>query len=128
MSSRSPVRAPIVLAVLVGAGCASPTSPDVVVEPIQVDRVDVRILESSPPQAWAHVEGTLGDGCASFHSLHQERAGATVVVTILRQRPREAICTMIAKPYETDIRLEGLYPPGTYVLRVNGLEKTFRTE
>ena len=118
----------IVLAALAAAGCASPTSPDVVVEPIQVERLDVRILESWPPQAWAHVEGVLGDGCASFHSLHQQRSGDAVVVTILRQRPRDAICTMIARLYETDIRLEGVYPPGTYLLRVNGLEKTFSTE
>ena len=109
-------------------GCgASPTAPDVVTEPIQIDRVDVLILESSPPQVTARVEGVLGDGCATLHSVAQQRSGNTVTVTILRERPRDAICTQIAKLYDDVIRLEGQFPPGDYLLRVNSVEKTFST-
>lgn len=116
------------LAALLLAACALPSDPDVVVEPIQVDSVDVRVMESSPPQATAHVRGVLGDGCASFHSLEQQRSGSTVTVTILRERPRDAICTQIAKLYEEDIRLDGSFPPGEYAVRVNGVEQPFTTE
>jgi hypothetical protein len=35
---------------------------------------------------------------------------------------------MIAKLYQADIRLEGQYPPGQYTVKVNGVERAFRTE
>lgn len=122
------VLAPFPLAVVLLAACSLPADPDVVVEPIQVDSVDVRVMESSPPQASAHVRGVLGDGCSSFHSQEQQRSGNTITVTILRERPRDAVCTQIAKLYDADIPLEGTFPPGEYVLRVNGVEKVFTTE
>jgi inhibitor of cysteine peptidase len=108
---------------------STPTSADdLVVEPIQVEEVDVLILESFPPQAVAHVRGILGDGCSEFHSLEQERSGNTVTVTILRERPRDAICIQIGKLYEERIPLEGQYPAGQYVLHVNDVVTRFRTE
>jgi len=128
MSSRFLPVVAIGLAASLGAACSNPASPDVVVEPIQIDRVDVRIMESSPPQATAHVEGIVGDGCASLHSLQQSRSGNTVTVTILRRRPAAAVCTQIAILYNADIPLPGQYPPGKYVLRVNDVERTFTTE
>ncbi|HEX9725060.1 MAG TPA: hypothetical protein VGC53_12340 [Vicinamibacteria bacterium] len=116
-------------AVLACAYQSNPTgADDLLVEPIQVESVDVLILESFPPQAVAHVRGILGDGCSEFHSLRQERSGNIVTVTILRQRPRNAICTQIGKLYEENIPLEGWYPPGRYVLRVNEVVKRFTTE
>jgi hypothetical protein len=108
-------------------GCGTPATPDVVTEPIQIDRVDVAILESSPPQVTAQVQGVIGDGCSSVHSVTQQRTANVVTVTILRERPRDAICTQIAKLYDEAIRLEGTFPPGDYVLRVNSVEKPFRT-
>ena len=51
-----------------------------------------------------------------------------MTVSIRNTRPREAICTMIARLYKADIPLEGQYPAGQYVVRVNGVEKAFRTE
>jgi inhibitor of cysteine peptidase len=108
---------------------STPTSADdLLVEPIQVEDVDVLILESFPPQAVAHVRGVLGDGCSEFHSLEQVRSGSTITVTILRERPRDAICIQIAKLYEDRIPLEGQYPPGQYVLHVNDVVTRFRTE
>lgn len=111
-----------------GAGCSSPASPDLVVEPIHIDRVDVVIMQSFPAQAAAHVTGVVGDGCASLHSMRQVRSGKTVTVTILRQRPRVAVCTQIAVLYDESIHLDGQYPPGTYTLRVNDVERNFTIE
>ena len=120
------------LGAVLATACSSRTNPtgadDLLVEPIQVESVDVRVLESFPPQAVAHVRGVLGDGCSEFHSLRQDRSGNTVTVTILRQRPRDAICIQIAKVYEENVRLEGDYPPGRYVLQINGIVTRFRTE
>jgi hypothetical protein len=75
----------------------------------------------------AHVEGVLGDGCSTFHSLSRKRAKSTVTLTILRQRPRSAMCTQIARLYAEDISLQGAYPAGRYLLVVNGVERSFST-
>ncbi len=128
MSSRHLVVLAIGLAAFLGASCSNPASPDIVVQPIQIDRVDVLILKSFPPQAAAHVTGVVGDGCSSLHSVRQVRSGNTVTLTILRQRPRVAVCTQIALLYDESIRLDGQYPPGTYILRVNDVERTFTIE
>jgi hypothetical protein len=117
--------APLVLA---GCGQSTPAAGDLVIQPIQVDSVDVLVQESSPPQASAHVRGVIGDGCSSLHSVGQERSETTVVLTILRRRPADAICTQIAKLYDETIRLEGTFPPGHYALLVNGLETSFTTQ
>lgn len=123
------------LTLLAGASCSesNPTgagdpSDELVIEPIHIERVDVLILESFPPQATAHVRGVVGDGCSELHSVQQERSGGAVTMTILRQRPREAVCIQIAKLYDEHIRLEGNYPPGEYVLSVNDFVTTFTTQ
>ena len=116
------------LCAVAALACSTPTSPDLIVDPIQIESVEVHITAGSPPQAEAHVEGILGDGCSEFHSQAQTRSGNTVTITLLRERPRDAICTQIAKLYVADIPLEGQYPPGRYELRVNDVEKTFTTE
>jgi len=129
MSTR---RASALLAMLglssVVAACSGSTCPDVVVAPIQITRVDVRIMESFPPQVLAHVEGVLGDACTELSSVTQSRLGRRVIIAILRERPRDAICAQVVKLYEEDVPLEGVYPAGEYVLRVNDYETTFTTE
>ncbi len=113
---------------LAAPACSNPADPDLLVEPIEIESVEVLVLESSPPQAQAHVRGFIGDGCSELKSVEQQRTGNSVTVTILRQRERAAICTQIAKLYDAVLRLEGSYPPGRYVLRVNGIETFFTTQ
>jgi hypothetical protein len=115
---------PAALSLLVGCA-ATPSGPELLIEPIQVDSVEVLILESFPVGVIAQVKGVVGDGCSSIHSVGQERSGSTITVRILRQRPRDAICTQIALFYDQGIRLEGQFPPGRYVVVVNGLERPF---
>jgi len=113
---------------MAAAGCGNPAAPDLEIAPIQVESVEVLVLESFPPQAAARVRGVVGDGCSTLHSVEQARSGSTVTLTILRERPAGAICTQIARLYDETIRLEGAFPPGRYVLRVNGLETVFTTQ
>lgn len=114
------------------ATCSGRPSPagadDLLVEPIAIESVEVSVLESFPPQAVAHVRGVLGDGCSELHSVRQERTDHAVTVTILRERPRDAICIQIARMYDESIRLEGTYPSGEYVLHVNDFVTRFRTD
>jgi hypothetical protein len=119
--------APALFSAVLLTACSSTTGATLV-EPIQIDGVEVLILESAPPQAQAHVTGVIGDGCAELDSVTQSRSGNTVTVTILRTRPREAVCTQIAKLYDETIPLEGTFPAGEYVLKVNDFSTTFTTQ
>jgi hypothetical protein len=38
------------------------------------------------------------------------------------------VCIQVISPVTQELRLEGAFDPGTYVLRVNGLERTFRVD
>ena len=128
----SAMRASTLLAMLglgaLVAACSGSTCPDLIVEPIRITHVDVRIMESLPPQVLVHVEGVLGDACAEINSVTESRLGRRITIAVLRERPRDAICAQIAKLYEEDVLLEGTYPAGEYVLRVNDYETTFTTE
>jgi len=106
--------------------CTSPSSPTVIVDPITIDSVSVQ-LSGDPARPVARVRGVVGDGCSSLHSVSQTRAGSAVTVTILRERPKDAICTQLAKLYDERIPLDGSFPPGRYTLRVNAFETAFET-
>ena len=107
---------------------ASPVQPparDMLIEPIQIDQVEVRVAESFPVQVFVHVTGVIGDGCSSVLPVEQKREGNTITLIINRQRPAEAMCTMIAKIYDENIRVDGNFPPGEYTLKVNSVTQTF---
>lgn len=123
--SRRTLATAVWVAAALSAACSRPFEVELVVEPIQVDRVDVSLIATVPPQASAHVVGVLGDGCATLHSVRQSRSGNAVTVTIFRQRPLVAVCIQIAIRYDDVIRLDGVFPAGDYVVRVNGVERTF---
>jgi hypothetical protein len=110
------------------ASCSAPLEPTTLVEPILIEQVDVLVLESFPPRANAHVRGIIGDGCSEIRSVTQSRSGNVTTVTILRERPRDAVCTQIAKLYDQIISLEGTFPPGRYEVIVNGFRRTFTTQ
>jgi hypothetical protein len=122
------LRAALAVLALAAPGCGSPSDPTdltPVVEPILIDSVTVRVAESLPVQVFAHVNGIVGDGCSTLLPVEQSREGNRVAIAILRQRPKSAICTQIAKLFNEDIRLQGAFPPGHYTLRVNETLRTF---
>ena len=103
----------------------SPASPDPVVGPILVDLLEVIVGAGAPPMVEAHVQGVVGDGCSVLHSVKQERSGSTVIITILRERPKDAICTQQALLYDARIPLEGTFSSGAFLVRANGVERAF---
>lgn len=107
-------------------GCTSPSSPSLDIEPITIESVEVQV-SGDPPRVAAHVRGVVGDGCSTVHSVTQARAGNVVTITILRERPKDAICVQLAKLYDEVIPLDGQYPRGRYTLRVNAFETAFET-
>jgi hypothetical protein len=123
----------VLVLALVGCDTAAPPSgpptgpsqPAVVISPIQIDSVVlVRGLETASGLG-VHVQGIVGDGCSELLPIRQLREGSVVLISIERQRPRDAVCTQIAKLYDDVIALEGDFPPGAYTVRVNSTELAF---
>jgi hypothetical protein len=93
---------------------------------VQIDRLDVQIAESFPPQIFVRIQGVLGDGCTTLGEISQRRQGNTIDVTVATKHSGAEVCTMIAQLVDQTIRLEGDFPPGDYIVRVNGVEQQFR--
>jgi inhibitor of cysteine peptidase len=116
-----------------GKPATSPTQPGQGQTPDQnapslltVDKVDVLIMESFPPQITAKVEGWLPDGCSEVGDITQQRSGFTIDVTITIRRLSTGACIAIAPQVSRSIRLNGSFAEsGAYTVRVNGVEKSF---
>lgn len=125
----------VVIATLSGASCASsiesvpsapsPSGRQEVLAPI--DSLDVRVLESSPPQYMLNVRAGLPSGCAERNRYETQRAAETISVTVLNWMPAGNVpCTMIYGPYELNINLGSEFRTGTtYAVSVNDKKTTF---
>jgi hypothetical protein len=109
------------------AGCQTLSGPEVTIDRIDVDRVDVRVAESLPAQVSALVEGRVGDGCTELLPVEQSRSGSTVTVEIRRRRPISAICTQQLRLFNEVIAL-GTFTAGDYQLVVNGSRYPFKVD
>ena len=96
--------------------------------PAPIDRMDVVIRESSPPQASLNVTAGLPSGCAQRDTHSVTRTGDTFSVSVLNSMPTgNPVCTMIYGTYELNIDLGRDVRPGvTYTVRVNDKTTTFR--
>ena len=109
------------------AGCSSDiTSPDLVVDPIDVDRVEVLVSAGTLTRVSAHVEGRVGDGCTRVLPIEQSRNGTVIALRINRSRPVVAVCTQQLLLFDEVIPLQGEFPPGAYRLTVNARDVTFQ--
>lgn len=125
----------VMLAALSATACASvtdtlPLSPSpsgrhAVLAPI--DRLDVRILESSPPQYVLSVRAGLPSGCAEKNRHETERVAEAITVTVLNWMPTGSVpCTMIYGSYELNINVGSDFRPGTtYSVTVNDKRTAF---
>ena len=103
----------------------TPASPDLTIDPIRIDSLDVVVGTSVPLAVEVQVRGVVGDGCSVLHSVSQARSRSTITIIILRERPRDAICTQIARLYVASIPLEGGFSPGSYLVRANDVQRAF---
>ena len=114
-----------------GAPTGAPTAAPSVdlaaneIKPMPIDMVNVQIRESQPVQVAVDVTGSLTDGCTEFHQMSQVRTGNTIEITLTTIRPKDMMCTQDIRTYTNTIALEGEFPSGTYIVRVNGVEQTF---
>jgi len=93
-----------------------------------IDRMDIVILDSSPPQVTLNVMAGLPSGCAQRESHSVTRTGDTFTVSVLNSMPTgNPVCTMIYGTYELNIDLGRDVRPGvTYTVRVNDQTTTFK--
>lgn len=123
------------LAALWSASCASsveraPSAPSSsprqeVLAPI--DGLEVRVLESSPPQYMLSVRAGLPSGCAEKNRHEIKREADAITVTVLNWMPAGSPpCTMIYGSYELNINLGSDFRPGvSYSVSVNDKRTTF---
>jgi inhibitor of cysteine peptidase len=98
-----------------------------IITDMPVREVVVLIAESLPVQVSVEVIGYLPDGCTTRHETHQSREGNTVTIEMTTKRSKDRICTKVV----TDIRERvyiGTFPPGNYLVIVNGVKKEFRVD
>ncbi|NJM08900.1 hypothetical protein HC891_25940 [Candidatus Gracilibacteria bacterium] len=102
------------------SGLKSPQS-----RPLQIDDVGVEIAESYPVQVFAIIKATLPDGCSSKGVITQSREGNTITIAAQMNHSGDDVCTMIVSFVDERIALEGDFPPGEYLLKVNDVETKF---
>lgn len=107
-----------------GASMAGPDDP-VVIEPIEVQSVQVTVGVTRPAVVTARVTGGLGSGCEFLHSIEQRRQGNGVVIEIKRSRFTQGPCTTIFKEFQQELGLPGAFAAGDYTLQVNGVTRPF---
>jgi hypothetical protein len=124
----------VLLAALSAGACASAT--DLPIDPspsgrqavlAPIDRLDVRVLESSPPQYVLNVRAGLPSGCAEKNRHDAERVADAITVTVLNWMPAVSRpCTLIYGSYELNINIGSDFRPGTtYSVNVNDKQTIF---
>ena len=95
--------------------------------PAPIDGLDVRVLESNPPQYVLSVRAGLPGGCAEKNRHELSRAAEVVVVTVLNWMPvGNRACTLIYGSYELSINLGSDFRRGTtYQVSVNDKTTAF---
>ena len=108
------------------APTATPSS--LVIEALApIDRVEVIIAESFPPQYFVLVESGLPKGCAEFDRYTVTRDGDTIHVEIVNMETAgDVVCTEEYRTVENNIPLgSDLEPGATYTVLVNDVVETF---
>lgn len=125
----------LVLAVILFAGAVAfasgrgPAAPGRQTVAAPIDRIDVVIRESAPPQVGLKIKAGLPGGCAQRDSHSVTRSGDTFTVTVLNSMPTgNPVCTMIYGTYDLTIELGSDFRiGGTYTVQVNDKTTTFKT-
>ena len=104
---------------------AGPTDEAVVIQPIEIETVEVVVGSTRPALVIARVNGQLGSGCDFLHSITQRREGSVITVSVERARFTAGPCTAILKLFQQELGLPGPFEPGSYTVRVNGVSRAF---
>ncbi|MCH8346749.1 MAG: hypothetical protein IIC87_07485 [Chloroflexi bacterium] len=93
-----------------------------------IERVEIVIAESFPPQYFLHVTSGLPNGCVRFDRYEVMREGDTVRVTVTNLMPADdgLLCTQLYGTVQHNIALGSSFVSGTtYTAAVNDVTRTF---
>jgi hypothetical protein len=124
----SPTPTPAVRPLPTGAPAVPPSAPaGRQFVPAPIDKLEVVIRESAPPQYSLRIQAGLPSGCAEKGTHRWSRTGDAITVEVLNSMPTgNPICTMIYGMYDLAIDLGTDFRRGvTYSVRVNDKTTTF---
>jgi hypothetical protein len=114
-----------------GAGVPG-AEPDLVSAPAPIERVEINVAESFPPQYFVDIVSGLPNGCARFDSIETNRSGDTIRIVVLNRVPGPGsivACTMIYGTVQHHVALSTDFEPGrTYTVVVNDVLETFQAQ
>ena len=96
-----------------------------------IDRVEILVAESFPPQYFVEVESGLRNGCEEFDRYEVERKGETITVTVTNLEPaaKDIACTEEYRTVMSNVPMGSDFEPGrTYTVLVNDVTETFVTQ
>ncbi|MEX1054746.1 MAG: hypothetical protein WED81_01870 [Rhodothermales bacterium] len=100
--------------------------------PAAVDTVHIRPAPFSGDSAAVSavpvevlVKGALPDACSELHEVTQNRYGHLIEMRVEMRRPQGAVCASVVRPFRFYVRLEGVYEPGSYSVKLNDWVYTF---
>ncbi len=132
-SSARAAWAALLAAVIVGCATAPPDVPvspsDRVRALAPVERVEVSVAESFPPQYSVGIVSREANSCVRFDSLDVRLDGSTVDVQVWNLVPRDTsglVCAQVVSTTERNVALGTEFIQGeTYTVLVNGVTETF---
>src|SRR6516164_8276226 len=92
---------------------------------LTVQRIEVKVAHSVPPQVFVRVHGVVLNGCTDIGAVEQHKDGPIVTVT-MPIHSRDRVCPMIARLIDQTVKLEGDFRPGSYTVNVNGVVEQFK--
>ncbi len=102
-------------------------SPQMIEALAPIDKAEILVAESFPPQYFVLVESGLRNGCVEFDRYEVTRDGDTIHVTIINLEPAGNVpCTEEYRTVENNIPLGSDLTSGvTYTVLVNDVTETF---
>jgi len=103
--------------------------PETVEKLAPIDRVEILVAESFPPQYFVLVESGLPNGCVEFDRYEVTRDGDMIRIAIINRELVGMACTDVYGTVEHNIPLGSDFDPDTmYTVLVNDVAETFVTQ
>ena len=120
----------LVAAAALAAACSSDSGTSGPrLEEAPIDGLNLRSIDTSPPQYEVHVQAGLPSGCVTPHSHEVERDNTTLRVKVLNQHSGDEVCTTIYGMYDLTVPLPGPFQSGAqYRVEVNDESLSFTAE
>ncbi len=124
-------RISVVCALLVSLACSStaPTSPtDHIRALAPIEKVEINVAESFPPQYFVAIVSLQPNSCVSFDAVELTRDGTAIQILVWNLVPADpdVQCAQVVSTTEHNVALGTDFKPGqSYDVQVNDVTRTF---